>query len=235
MRHIHAEGTRLSMTHTPTIALLRSPANNHHAHELAQRLPPASWADIPMPSDLPDDGETPASAAALDRIVIDLLQPVDADLVVYSRAYGAFTADSRRRLERVMGRPVVTAPGAVLAALTHVRAHRLTVLTPYYSDRHAYEMAWLATNGFDIVGDASLGPIIGPDATTTTAKHLLDAYRQLTPGDALYVACTMVPLSALEHLADMTACPVIAATTALADQAALVLAGQAGSAAANPP
>ena len=206
-----------------SIALLRSPGNAHQAGELARSLGGVPLTDIPMPGGLLGDGEDPETASELDRTLLELLRPVHAGVVVYSRAYGAFSQRSRDRLSRLTGRPVVSAPGAVLAELAQLRAHHLSVVTPYDADRHAYEIGWLRANGFEIEGAINLGGVLGPDLAQTTAEQLLEGFRQVSHGDALYVACTMLPLAAVTKLRDAVDTPVVSATEALTNQAAAAL------------
>jgi maleate isomerase len=195
---------------------MRSHENDHHVSELSKRFPNVDWIDIPMPANLVGTVQTMDDQAQLHATLKELIQREEPpDLVVYSRAFGAFTSDARRALRDSLGTAVVTAPSAVLDDLARIGARTISVITPYRSHRHDYEVSWLRDNRLDVVADVGLGYDIGSEITAIDCSDLVNQIGKMPQADTLYIACTMISLHLLERVHSLTKRPIIAATESL--------------------
>jgi maleate isomerase len=200
----------------PRVLLLRSHDNDHHARELSKRVPNVEWVDIPMPMELVGTVQNMDEQSQLHARLKGLVQSREpAELIVYSRAFGAFTLDSRKALRETLGTAVVTAPSAVLDDFAQIGARTIAVITPYTAARHDYELCWLRDNDLSVVADVSLGHDIGAAITAITDRELVDRIGKLPEADAVYIACTMISLDVLERVRSLTKRQVVAATESL--------------------
>jgi maleate cis-trans isomerase len=195
---------------------LRSRDNDHHARELSQRIPDVDWVDVPMPAELVGTAQTGDEQAQLHARLKRLIQSrKPAELIVYSRAFGAFTSDARKALRETLGTAVVSAPSAVLEDFDRMRARTIAVITPYTAVRHDYELSWLRDNNVRVVADVGLGHDIGAAITAIDYTDLLNQIDKMPQADAVYIACTMISLHVLDRVQSLTKRHVIAATQSL--------------------
>jgi maleate cis-trans isomerase len=205
--------------------LLRSHDNDHHARELAKRVPNVEWVDVSMPVELVGTVQTMNEQSQLHARLKRLIQPREpAELVVYSRAFGAFTSDARKALRDTFGTALVTAPSAVLDDFDRTAVRTLAVITPYTAARHDYELSWLRDNGLSVVADVGLGHDIGAAITAIDYRDLVNQVAKMPQADAVYIACTMISLDVLERVQSLTERRVVAATQSLVRAARLELA-----------
>jgi maleate isomerase len=124
----------------------------------------------------------------------------------------------RARLEEVGGVPVVTAIGAVVAALAGLGAHRVAMATPYSARVNALAQAFLEGNGIDVVSSVGLGihdtadiGLVDEETVIRVAKRAARA-----DADALFLSCTNLPtISLIAALEAETSLPVVSSNQAL--------------------
>jgi maleate isomerase len=124
----------------------------------------------------------------------------------------------RTRLEEVGGVPVVTAMGAVVAALAWLGARRVAMATPYSAQVNALAEAFLKGSGIDVVSSVGLGihdtadiGLVDEETVIRVAKRAARA-----DADALFLSCTNLPtISLIPALEAETSLPVVSSNQVL--------------------
>lgn len=204
---------------TPKVLVVRSAENRSLMADLRRVYPGIHWLDGPMPF-LPGRGESATDRPALLATLEHLYQSAGAfDAIVYARAYGAFTPQSRAQLAAHAPAPLRTAPGAVLQALSENQTRRVFVVTPYGQARHDYELAWLREEGLTVVASACLGhdsgDAIGQMSAATVAHGIALAEALVPHVQAVYLACTVLRTLTMPFGANL---PIVTATGSLVAQ-----------------
>ncbi|SEK97894.1 maleate isomerase [Roseovarius nanhaiticus] len=177
-------------------------------------------ARIPVARDI-----TPASLGAMDAAmpVAAALLPEGLDVIGYACTSGATVIGQARvaaQVQSVHPQTRVTDPiSAVIAALGHVGAARIAMLTPYVPSVTAPMRALLAANGIETMHEASFAEgddrkVARIDPASTRAA-LLEAAK--TPGvEALFASCTnLQTFSIIDDVEAETGLPVITSNQAL--------------------
>jgi maleate isomerase len=92
-----------------------------------------------------------------------LLKDADVDLVVFGCTSGSlfrglgYDLVLAKQIAEAAGCRVVTTAGAVVDALKALKAHRLSLATPYIAEVNAREIDFLTKSGFEILKTESLG------------------------------------------------------------------------------
>jgi maleate isomerase len=143
---------------------------------------------------------TPDALRAMNaevRRAAELLATLSPDVVAYACTAGSFvdgpaaTAALLDVVRGVVGCPVVATSTAMVAALRHLGARRVSLATPYPEDVTAAERNFLAASGFDVVSCACLGRSgagVRPTSFDEIVTLARDVYRADT--DAIFVSCT---------------------------------------------
>lgn len=199
---------------------LMVPVNNTTmAHELLAWLPAGSTCrrlGIPRgkgtlrPEDLP---AYLAQAATLAGAFAD----DDIDLVVYGCTAAGFLAGPDRdaevaaELAEVTGKPVVTTAQAMIAALRHLGAQNIAVVTPYLDLVNERLRAFLEHSGMAVKILESFHAHSVDDLAAITPEQIAALARStMRPGcDALFIACSQLPThDILGDLERELSCPV---------------------------
>jgi maleate isomerase len=155
---------------------------------------------------------------------IGQLLPARVDVIGFACTTASFYAGVegerrlRARLEEAAGVPVVTAIGAVVAALAWLGARRVAMATPYSARVNALAEAFLKGSGIDVVSSAGLGihdtADIGFVDEETVFRVAKGAAR--ADADALFLSCTNLPtVSVIPALEAETSRPVVSSNQAL--------------------
>ena len=119
-------------------------------------------------------------------------------IVFHCTAVSTFAPDLahgiRARIEAASGVRAFTTADAILAALAHLKAGKVALLTPYVDDVHRREIAFLEANGVSVIGGAHLGIDTNAEMATLQPDALLDwASRHVAPeADACLLSCTAI-------------------------------------------
>lgn len=211
---------------------LMVPANNTTMEpELLGWLPGASCTTLRIPRGrgLLGPAEIPAYVAqALD--LARSFDPAQTGIVAYGCTAAGFIggpsrdAEIQAQLAAITGRPVVTTANAMIAALRHIGAVRIAVVTPYLDPVNERLRAYLEQSGITVLKLASFNAAtIDELAAITQAQIAALARATLTPqADALFIACSQLPtkdiLADLERDTDRPAWSSIRATAWHAQQ-----------------
>lgn len=151
------------------------------------------------------------------------LRSCNCDLIVYMCTSGSFMdggageAELRDQIKAVVGKPVLTTSGSVLAALGKVQAKSVVMLTPYDEDLTRKEITWLEENGIqviehhyrDIPDNLDRGALF-PEANFHAAQKL-----NWEEADAIFLSCANVrTLEIVEKLERHTGKPVVTSSLA---------------------
>ena len=129
----------------------------------------------------------------------------DIDLVVYGcMAAGFMSGLAHDRalaldLGKVTGKRVVSAASAMIAALAHLGAARITVITPYRDEVNQRLQAFLAEAGIAVDALFTFGASTVDELAAIKSEHIVARARELVrPGtDALFIACSQLPTHAI--------------------------------------
>ncbi len=135
---------------------------------------------------------------ALDHAA-ELLADAAVDVIVFHcTAVSTFAPDLaariNERIARASGIRSFATSEAILAAVGHLRAERLTLLTPYIEAVHTREIGFLNANGIEVVG----GDHLGIDSNTEMGKLQPDtllgwARERIAPeADSTFISCTAI-------------------------------------------
>lgn len=199
---------------------LMVPINNTTMeHELLAWLPAGSTCrrlGIPRgkatlrPEDLPG---YLAQATTLAREFAD----DDIDLVVYGCTAAGFLAGPDRdaevaaELAEVTGKPVITTAHAMMAALRHLGAQNIAVITPYLDLVNERLRAFIEQSGISVkILESFRAQSIDELAAITPEQIAALARSTMRPGcDAVFIACSQLPTrDILGDLERELGCPV---------------------------
>lgn len=156
---------------------------------------------------------------------VGLLRQADVDVVAYACTAGSMVTPAHALPDaagQATGAQVVTTAAAIVDALNHVGAARISVATPYHDALNAHEVAFLADHGVEVLAIAGLGlgangPADYPRiARTPLARIEALAMQVIRPGgEALLLTCTDFPtLPLIPMLEDRLGIPVLSSNTA---------------------
>lgn len=123
------------------------------------------------------------------------------DLVVYGCTAAGFMAGPSRdagiaaELAAVTGKPVVTTANAMIAALQHLGARNVAVVTPYLDLVNERLRAFLEQSGIKVGILASFRAKNVRDLAAITPAQIAALAREVmrASGDALFIACSQLP------------------------------------------
>ena len=124
-------------------------------------------------------------------------------IVFHCTAVSTFAPDLahgiRERIEAASGVRAFTTADAILAALAHLKAGKVALLTPYIDDVHRREIEFLEANGVGVAGGAHLDIDTNAEMATLQPDALLDwASRHVAPeADACLLSCTAIKSAAV--------------------------------------
>jgi maleate isomerase len=100
----------------------------------------------------------------------------------------------RERIQAVSGIKCFTTADAILEGLRHLKARRVSLLTPYIDEVHAREVAFLEANGFEAGGGANLEINTNADMATLKPRAILDWAMDKADrrADACLISCTAI-------------------------------------------
>lgn len=117
------------------------------------------------------------------------------------------------------GVPGTTPITAAIAALDHLLARRIVLLTPYPEPIHQAVADYLASRGLDIVDQAGLSISVDRDITDYHPEELRERILRLDRrgADAIFVSCTSLRIAALiAEIESASGLPVVTSNQALA-------------------
>ena len=182
---------------------LMVPANNTTMEaELLDWLPGSQCRTLRIPrgKGLLGPAEIPAyveQALALARGY----DPAQTDIVAYGCTAAGFIggpardAEIQARLAEITGKPVVTTASAMIAALRHIGARRIAVVTPYLDLVNERLRAYLEQSGITVLQLASFRAETTDELAAITGQQIAAlACETMTPeADALFIACSQLP------------------------------------------
>lgn len=119
-------------------------------------------------------------------------------IVFHCTAVSTFAPDLahgiRERIEAASGVRCFTTADAILAALAHLKAGKVALLTPYIDDVHRREIEFLQANGVRVAGGAHLGIDTNAEMATLQPDAILEwASRNVADeADACLLSCTAI-------------------------------------------
>lgn len=139
----------------------------------------------------------------------ELLAPARPQVAVFGCTSASFvngaqwTAELEAGLAQTIGCPVMSTAGAMIAALEHIGARRVAVLTPYVQATNERLSTYLAAAGMDVVDLKGLEILDMYSHADISSEELTEAALQLdtSTADALFIACTQ--LKAVDILDDL--------------------------------
>lgn len=124
------------------------------------------------------------------------------------------------KMERIAGRPAVTAARAILAALTHLGARRIAVAVPYSAEMLALGATYWKDAGLDVAAQHRLEDVTNIYEETEARAYALGRSVDMRHADALLISGTGLPTAGIvQRLEDELDKPVITAQTAALWQA----------------
>jgi maleate isomerase len=129
-------------------------------------------------------------------------------------------AELAELLRRETGLPVVTANGAVAAALRLLGARSVIAVSPFIEARNREIGAFLATNGFNVAATKGLGLVKNIDFASQSPEVAFElargAAKEHPDADAIYIACPRWPsVDIIAPLEADTGMAVVAAPAAM--------------------
>ncbi len=221
---------------------LMVPANNTTMEpELLDWLPGSQCRTLRIPrgKGLLGPAEIPAYVAQALELARSY-DPGQTDIVAYGCTAAGFIggpardAEIQARLADITGKPVVTTASAMIAALRHIGARRIAVVTPYLDLVNERLRAYLEQSGITVLNLASFrAETTDQLAAITPAQIRALARETMVPeADALFIACSQLPTrDIMPGLAREFGKPVWSSIKATAWHAERVLTGKAAVAA----
>ena len=123
------------------------------------------------------------------------------------------------RIRRATGIPSFATSEAVLAALGHLSARRVTLLTPYIEAVHTREIGFLDAHGIAVVGGSYLGINTNTEMGRLSPGELLVWARDhaFQDADATFISCTAIRSGqVIEPIEHLTSRPVITSNQCMA-------------------
>jgi maleate isomerase len=152
----------------------------------------------------------------------------DIDMVVYGCTAAGFMAGPERDAEvaaeisNVTGKPVVTTAGAMTAALTHIGARNIALVTPYLDLVNVRLKSFLGASGISVEVLASFRAQTVDELASITPAQISALARTVMREscDGVFIACSQLPtLTLLEDLERELGRPVWSSIRATAWQA----------------
>jgi maleate isomerase len=138
-----------------------------------------------------------------------------------------FDRELMSRMEAAAGVPASTTSTGLLAALDHLGARRVAVVTPYIDELNQLEVAFLEANGVAVTAIEGMGIRHDPDiirvphARTRELAHI--AAQADDSADAVFISCTnLLTLASLDRLEAELGKPVISSVCVTVWHALLV-------------
>ncbi|MCW4000988.1 MAG: aspartate/glutamate racemase family protein [Candidatus Bathyarchaeota archaeon] len=127
-----------------------------------------------------------------------LLKDADVDAVVFACTSGSliggvgYDSALAKQISEAAGCPALTTSGAVVRALRKLRAHKISLATPYIGEVTEREVSFLKENGFttakvcslEIKDNLTIGRLTAKDAS------ILAADVDTPASDAVFISCT---------------------------------------------
>jgi maleate isomerase len=152
----------------------------------------------------------------LDRLeaASELLADAQVDVIVFHcTAVSTFAPELaggiRERIREASGIDCFTTADAIVDALRHLGAKRVSLLTPYIAEVHDREIAFLEANGFTVDGSAHLGIDTNKEMATLAPEAILAwaGGKISRSADACLISCTAIKsapaIAALERASDV--------------------------------
>ncbi|MCS7133173.1 MAG: maleate cis-trans isomerase [Candidatus Caldarchaeum sp.] len=120
------------------------------------------------------------------------------DVVVYGCTSGSFVKGGKqfleieKRLEKATGIPSVATSGAVVRALEHLHAKKISLITPYIREITEIEKKFLEVNGFETVSTYYASILENTKIGRVSDEQVLEwALASVSPrADAVFISCT---------------------------------------------
>jgi maleate isomerase len=160
------------------------------------------------------------------------LQDANVDLLCYGCTSGSLFKGLGhdqalvQRIRNETGIPTIATSGAVVEALHHIHARRITVATPYIKEIDDLEESFLAANGFEVMKIIGLGLTRNLDIGLQEPQVVYNLAKKayLTDADAIFISCTNLrTIEIIKRLEDELEKPVVSSNTATAWKALRVL------------
>ena len=200
------------MKHGPLRVGLIVPINNTTMEpELLARLPQGSTCravGIPRGKGMLKPEDLPAYLAQTVRLATTFAAD-DIDTVAYGCTAAGFMAGPERDAEvaaeisQVTGKPVVTTASAMNAALSHIGARNIALVTPYLDLVNDRLRAFLGASGITVEVLATFRAQTVTELAAITPEQIAALARAVMRDrcDSLFVACSQLPtLGILEDL-----------------------------------
>lgn len=182
---------------------LMVPANNTTMEpELLDWLPGSQCRTLRIPrgKGLLGPAEIPAYVAQALELARDY-DPAQTDIVAYGCTAAGFIggpsrdAEIRQKLAEITGKPVVTTAGAMIAALRHIGATRIAVVTPYLELVNERLKAYLEQSGITVLKLSSFNAQTTDELAAIMPEQIAALARDtMTPdADALFIGCSQLP------------------------------------------
>jgi len=137
----------------------------------------------------------------LDRLeaASELLADAQVEIIVFHcTAVSTFAPELaggiRERIRAASGIDCFTTADAIVDALRHLKAERVSLLTPYIGEVHECEIAFLEANGFLVDGSAHLGINTNKEMATLAPEAILEwaGDKVSASADACLISCTAI-------------------------------------------
>jgi maleate isomerase len=125
----------------------------------------------------------------------------------------------RERIRAASGIDCFTTADAIVEALRHLNAKRVSLLTPYIAEVHDREIAFLEAHGFRVDGSAHLGIDTNKEMATLAPEAILAwAGDKISPSaDACLISCTAIKSApAIAPLERLSGIPVLTSNQCMA-------------------
>lgn len=182
---------------------LMVPANNTTMEpELLDWLPGSQCRTLRIPrgKGLLGPAEIPAYVAQALELARGY-DPAQTDIVAYGCTAAGFIggpardAEIQNSLAAITGKPVVTTASAMIAALRHIGARRIVVVTPYPDHVNDRLCAYLEQSGITVLKLASFKAETTDELAAITPEQIAALAREtmMPEADALFIACSQLP------------------------------------------
>lgn len=190
-----------------SIGLLVPVNNTTMEAELPAWLPAGSTCrrlGIPRGKGLLRPEDLPAYLAQTTKLAAAFARD-DIDLVAYGCTAAGFMAGPRRDAEvaaeisALTGKRVVTTASSMNAALGHIGARRVTLVTPYFDEVNARLRAFVESAGIRVDALASFRAGTVDDLAAITPAEIAALAREVmrAESEAMFIACSQLPTRAI--------------------------------------